>query len=55
MGSVEYVLKMGKEIFVLSQRLDESSGTNQLLKDMQATAIHNIETFASTFGQDSTG
>lgn len=51
MRSVEYALKMGKEIFVLSQRLDESSGTNQLLKDMQATAIHNIETFASTFGQ----
>lgn len=51
MRSVEYALKMGKKIFVLSQRLDESLGTNQLLNDMQATAIHNIETFASTFGQ----
>ncbi len=51
MRSVEYALKMGKEIFVLPQRLDESSGTNQLLHDRQATAIQNIETFASIFGQ----
>jgi len=28
MRSVEYALKMGKEIFVLPQRLDESLGTN---------------------------
>jgi DNA processing protein len=51
MRSVEYALKMGKEIFVLPQRLDESLGTNQLLHTMKATAIHNIEAFASTFGQ----
>lgn len=51
MRSVEYALKMGKEIYVLPQRLDESLGTNRLLHDMQATAIHDIETFASTFGQ----
>ena len=50
MRSVEYALKMGKEIFVLPQRLDESLGTNQLLNDRHAKAIHNIETFASTFG-----
>lgn len=51
MRSVEYALKMGKEIFVLPQRLDESLGTNQLLHTMKATAIHDIEAFASTFGQ----
>ena len=51
MRSVEYALKMGKEIFVLPQRLDESSGTNKLLSEMMATPIHDIETFASTFGQ----
>jgi DNA processing protein len=51
MRSVEYALKMGKEIFVLPQRLDESLGTNQLLQHKQATAIHDIEVFASTFGQ----
>jgi len=51
MRSVEYALKMGKEIFVVSQRLGESLGTNQLLHTMKATAIHDIEAFASTFGQ----
>lgn len=51
MRSVEYALKMGKEIFVLPHRLDESLGTNYLLHEMKATAIHDIEAFASTFGQ----
>jgi DNA processing protein len=51
MRSVEYALKMGKEIFVLPQRLDESLGTNQLLTDGYAKTIHNIETFASIFGR----
>ncbi len=51
MRSVEYALKMGKEIFVLPQRLDESLGTNQLLHTMKATTIHDIEAFSSTFGQ----
>lgn len=51
MRSVEYALKMGKEVFVLPQRLDESLGTNKLLSEMKATPIQDIETFASTFGQ----
>jgi DNA processing protein len=51
MRSVEYAFKMGKKIFVLPQRLDESLGTNHLLHSMKATAIHDIEAFASTFGQ----
>ncbi|HSR74544.1 MAG TPA: DNA-processing protein DprA [Sulfurovum sp.] len=51
MRSVEYALKMGKEVFVLPQRLDESLGTNKLLNEKQATPINDIETFASTFGQ----
>jgi len=51
MRSVEYALKMGKEIFVIPQRLDESLGTNQLLHHKQAKAIHDIEAFASMFGQ----
>jgi len=51
MRSVEYALKMGKEIFVLPQRLDESLGTNALLNETKAAAIHNIETFASRFGK----
>lgn len=50
MRSVEYALMMGKEIFVLPQRLDESLGTNQLLNEKKAKTIHDIETFASLFG-----
>jgi len=51
MRSVEYALKMGKEIFVLPQRLGESLGTNTLLSEGKATAITDVETFASRFGQ----
>lgn len=50
MRSVEYALKMGKEIYVLPQRLDESLGTNHLLHNKKANAIHDIETFSSLFG-----
>jgi DNA processing protein len=53
MRSVEYALHMGKEIFVLPQRLDESSGTNSLLREGIATAITDVELFASRFGQSS--
>jgi len=53
MRSVEYALKMGKEIFVLPQRLDESLGTNSLLREGKATAITDVELFASRFGQAS--
>lgn len=51
MRSVEYALSMGKEIFVLPQRLDESSGTNQLLVKGEAKPIWDVEQFASRFGQ----
>lgn len=51
MRSVEYALKMGKEIWVLPQRLDESLGTNRLLVEGKAKAIQDVEIFASRFGQ----
>ena len=51
MRSVDYALKMGKEIWVLPHRLDESLGTNKLLLEGQAQVIKDIETFASRFGQ----
>jgi len=51
MRSVEYALKMDKEIWVLPHRLDESLGTNKLLLDGKAQIIHDIETFVSRFGQ----
>ena len=51
MRSVEYALKMGKEIWVLPHRLDESLGTNKLLLDGKAHMIKDVENFASRFGQ----
>ncbi len=51
MRSVEYALKMNKEIFVLPQRLGESLGTNTLLVEGKASVITDIETFASRFGK----
>ena len=50
MRSVEYALKMGKEIYVLPHKIGESRGTNQLLEEGLAKPIYNIETFANTFG-----
>jgi DNA processing protein len=52
MRSVEYALRMGKEIYVLPQRLGESLGTNQLLKEGKAESIIDIETFVSRFGEE---
>ncbi len=54
MRSVEYALKMGKEIFVLSQRVGDSEGTNTLLTEGNATVITDVESFASRFGQSVT-
>jgi DNA processing protein len=51
MRSVEYAEKMGKEIWVLPQRLGESLGTNTLLLEGKAKVIQDVETFASRFGQ----
>jgi DNA processing protein len=51
MRSVEYALKMGKEIWVLAHRLDESLGTNKLLLEGKAKMIYDVEIFASRFGQ----
>jgi len=50
MRSVEFALKMGKEIYVLPHHLGESTGTNKLLEEGLAKPIYNIETFSNTFG-----
>lgn len=49
MRSVEFALKMGKEIYVLPQHLGESEATNILLKDSKAKAIYDIDEFVSKF------
>ena len=53
MRSVEYALKMEKEIFVLSHRLGESGGTNSLLRKGLAKPIYDLEDFAERFGVES--
>ena len=50
MRSVEFALKMGKEIYVLPHRLDESRGTNELLEKGLAKPIYSIDEFANSYG-----
>jgi len=50
MRSVEYALRMGKEIYVLPHRLGESRGTNRLLQEGLAKPIYDIESFANNYG-----
>jgi len=49
MRSVEFALKMDKEVFVFPQRIGESEATNKLLDEGKAKAIYNIEQFVSRF------
>ncbi|WP_419678125.1 DNA-processing protein DprA [Aliarcobacter lanthieri] len=50
MRSIEYALKMNKDIYVLPHRLGESDGTNQLLAKSKVKAIYDIDEFVSNFG-----
>lgn len=47
--SIEFALKMGKEIYVLPHRVGESTATNALLKEGKAKAIYDIDEFVSSF------
>ncbi len=49
MRSIEYALKMDKEVFVLAHRVGESEATNLLLQEGKAKPIYNIETFIKTY------
>jgi len=51
MRSIEYALKMHKEIFVFPHRLGESSATQELLQNNQAKVIYDIEKFVARFAQ----
>ena len=46
--SVEFALKMQKDIYVLPHRLCDSQGTLELLKTNKARAIYDIDKFVST-------
>lgn len=45
MHSINFALNMGKEIYVLPQRIGESAGTNYLLEKALAKPIYNLEKF----------
>ncbi len=47
--SVEFALKMNKDIYVLPHRVNESLGTNELLKNNFSKAIYNIDEFVNSF------
>ncbi len=52
MRSIEYAIAMNKEIFVLPQRLGESSATAFLLNSGKAKAIYDIDEFVSQFSDE---
>jgi DNA processing protein len=52
MYSVEFAKKIGKKIYVLPHRLNESDGTNKLAANGEATIITDINEFVSLFGKE---
>ncbi len=48
--SVEFALEQGKKVYVLPHRIDESKGTQELIKNGLAEPIYDIYTFISQFG-----
>ena len=51
MRSVEYALRMGKEVYVLAHRIGESEATNDLLAKGKAKAIYNLDKFVAQFSK----
>lgn len=47
--SVEFALKMEKKIFVLLHRINESQGTNELVKKGFASVIYDIDEFITQY------
>lgn len=48
MRSIEFALKMKKDIYVFPQRIGESGATNELLKSGDAKAIYDIDQFVES-------
>jgi DNA processing protein len=51
MRSVEYALAMGKPIYVLPHRINESAATRQLLAEGKAIAIDDMDSFVAFISQ----
>lgn len=52
MRSIEFALKMNKDIYVFAHRVGESCATNELLKSGKAKAIYDIKEFVSKFADN---
>lgn len=52
--SINYALKMGKKVYTIPQRLEESIGTQKLLEKGLIEAIYNLDEFLDTFGSTDT-
>ncbi len=51
MRSAEIAKELGKDIYVIPHRLDQSRGTQKLLQDSDAKLITDIDEFVSRFGK----
>jgi len=51
MRSIEFALKMNKEIYVFAHRIGESEATNELLSSARAKAIYDIDAFVNRFSK----
>lgn len=49
--SIEYALNMGKKVYTLPHRLEESKGTQELVSKGLIEAIFNLDEFLNSFGQ----
>lgn len=50
MRSYEWAQKFNIPVYVIPQRLNESGGTNRLLRDLLATPIYDFNEFIKSFG-----
>ncbi|MDA3908714.1 MAG: DNA-processing protein DprA [Sulfurimonas sp.] len=51
MRSIEFALKMNKEIYVFAHRVGQSCATNALLQSGKAKAIYDIDEFVAKFSK----
>jgi len=52
--SAQYAIKMNKPIYVIPHRINESLGTQELIKNNQAKVIYDIDEFISSLGIQTT-
>lgn len=52
MRSIEFALEMGKDIYVLSHRIDESNATNKLIQEGKAKVITDLDEFVYSLYPD---